>query len=87
MGDIFKQVDKNGFKIVFGLEAQGHIPTIQAELKRWNDNYKKQFPNEEPLDMSYSKDVWEGIGKIIGWCPFSAALRYFEYLAVMKKEL
>lgn len=73
-------IDKFGDKkILFGLEAQGHIPTIQAEIKRWNDSYRKNYPNE-PLDMTYSKHVWNGIGKIIGWCPFSAALAYFEYL-------
>jgi hypothetical protein len=30
--------------------------------------------------MTYSKHVWDGIGKIIGWCPFTAALSYFEWL-------
>lgn len=80
MEELFEQAEKKGIKVVFGLEAQGHIPTIQAELKRWNDSYKEQFPNEEPLDMTYSKHVWDGIGKIIGWCPFTAALSYFEWL-------
>lgn len=78
--NLFKQEEKKGIKVVFGLEEQGHIPTIQAELKRWNDSYKEQFPNSEPLDMSYSTHVWEGIGKIIGWSPFNAALSYFEWL-------
>lgn len=77
--ELFEGMDRN-VKVVFGLKAQGHIPIIEAELKRWNDSYKKQFPNEGPLDMSYSKHVWEGIGKKIGWCPFTAALSYFEYL-------
>ena len=78
--ELFEQLEKKGLKVVFGLEAQGHISTIEAELKRWNDSYKEQFPNEEPLDMVYSKHVWDGIGKIIGWCPFTAALSYFEWL-------
>ena len=78
--DITKSENITNVRIVFGLEAQGHISTIQAEIKRWNDSYKKQFPDEEPLDMSYSKHVWDGIGKIIGWCPFTAALAYFEWL-------
>ena len=80
MEELFEQVEKKWLKVVFGLESQGHIPTIQAEIKRWNDSYKEQFPNEEPLDMTYSKHVWDGIGKIIGWCPFTAALSYFEWL-------
>lgn len=67
-------------RVVFGLEAQGHIPTIQAEIKRWNESFKEQFPNEQPIDMSYKKHVWEKIGKIIGWCPFTASLAYFEWL-------
>lgn len=80
MDELSKQIEKSGLRVVFGLEAQGYIPTIQAELKRWNDSFIDQFPNEKPLDMSYSKHVWEGIGKKIGWCPFTAALSYFEYL-------
>lgn len=76
--ELFEGADKN-VKVVFGLKAQGHIPIIEAELKRWNDSYKEQFPNEKPIDMSYTKAVWEGIGKKIGWCPFTAALSYFEY--------
>lgn len=80
MKELFEQVEKKGMKVVFGLEAQGHIPTIQAEIKRRNDSYKEQYPNEKPLDMTYSKDVWEDIGKMIGWCPFTAALSYFKWL-------
>lgn len=68
-------------KVVFGLVAQGHIPTIQKEIQRWNDSYKEQFPNEPPVNMAYSKHVWDGIGRIIGWCPFTAALAYFEWLS------
>lgn len=70
---------KKDVKVVFGLEAQGHIPTIEAIIKRWNDGYKEQYP-DEPFDMMYSKYVWDEIGKKIGWCPFSASLSYFEYL-------
>ena len=80
MEDIFKKAEERGLKVVFGLEAQGHIQTIESEIKRWNDDYKKQFPNEKPLNMMYSKHVWESIGKIIGWCPFTASLHYFQWL-------
>ena len=69
--DLFESAEKKGLKVVFGLEAQGHIPTIEAELKKWN---------EYGTDMTYCKDVWNGIGKKIGWCSFTAALSYFEYL-------
>jgi hypothetical protein len=86
MTEIFEQAEKKDLKVVFGLEAQGHIPTIQAEIKRWNDLYRNQYPNEPPLDMSYTKHVWDGVGKIIGWCPFTAALSYFEWLNENTKQ-
>lgn len=73
MKELFEAAEKKGLKAVFGLEAQGHIPTIEAELKRWNNN-------EDGVDMTYCKAVWEGIGDKIGWCSFTAALSYFEYL-------
>jgi len=36
MKELFEAGEKKGMKVVFGLEAQGHIPTIEAELKRRN---------------------------------------------------
>jgi len=80
MNGLFENIKNDNIKVVFGLGAQGHIPTIQAEIERRNKLYIEHFPNDEPLDMSYSKHVWEGIGKIIGWCPFTAALYYFKWL-------
>lgn len=67
--------DTNGIpakkvKVVFGLEAQGHLPTIERILNKWNDE----------VDMTYSIHVWEEIGREIGWCPFTAALHYFNYM-------
>ena len=79
MKHLIEQLDKNGLTIKFGLEAQGHIETIESELKRWNENMKMNFPDSD-ANMAYSKHVWESIGKKIGWCPFTAALHYFEYL-------
>lgn len=73
-------------KVVFGLEAQGHIPTIEAEIKRWNDSYKAHFPDDREPDMEYDVDVWRGIGRLIGWDPFSAAMSYFRYLNKRRKE-
>lgn len=70
----------SGIKIAFGLVNQGHIPTIEAELKKWNSL-------EGSYDMTYSKDVWDSIGKKIGWCGFTAALDYFEYLSESKKMI
>lgn len=84
MKELIEQIEKKGLKVCFGLEAQGHIPTIEAIINRWND--KKQFPNEEPINMMYSKHVWEEIGKKIGWCPFTASLYYFDYLNDKAKE-
>ncbi len=65
-------IEKEGVKIAFGLEAQGHIQTIEQVLIYWNDN-------KYNVDMTYSKCVWDQIGKKIGWCPFTAALAYFKY--------
>lgn len=45
MKDLIKGLENKGVKIVFGLEAQGHIPTIQAEIKRRNDSYKERRIN------------------------------------------
>lgn len=84
MEELFERKD---IKVVFGLEAQGHIPTIEAIIKRWNDSFKEQFTdNEYSVNMMYSKHVWDEIGKAIGWCPFTAALNYFEYMSKNKPE-
>lgn len=56
-------------KVLFGLEQQGHIQTIEDILERFGPG------------MEYSKEVWEIIGEKIGWCPFTAALSYFKYMA------
>lgn len=72
-------IDKKGMAVKFGLEAQGHIPTIEAELKRWSE--------DAGTDMAYNIHVWEAIGKKIGWHPFSAALAYFEFLNKQKKNI
>lgn len=50
----------------FGLEQQGHIPTIEKMIK--------EFGN------STSSHLWENIGKEIGWDGTTAAYHYIEYL-------
>lgn len=62
----------SGVKVSFGI--QGKIEVIETILTKWNDN-------DIGTDMTYSKVVWNEIGKKIGWCPFTASLHYFEYLA------
>lgn len=77
---LINDIDNSGVKIVFGLEAQGHIPTIEKMLLYWNE------PRiEGQVDMTYEKCVWEQIGRKIGWCPFTASLSYFQYLNNKKK--
>lgn len=80
--EMAKLIDDKGLKLVFGLEAQGHIPTIEKIISHWNETHNKEFPDEEidTIDYKYSKFVWEIIGKEIGWCPFTAALYYFKHL-------
>jgi hypothetical protein len=81
MKDLFEGLEKSGLKVVFGLEAQGHIPTIESELKRRNEDFENDYPEYKGKNiMTYNKHVWDSIGEKIGWCPFSAALSYFEYL-------
>lgn len=86
MKELFEAAEKKGLKVVFGLEAQGHIPTIEAELKRRNEDFEKDYPEHKGKNvMTYSRHVWEDIGKKIGWCSFTAALSYFEYLNEKQK--
>lgn len=72
--DLAEKLDGKKLKTVFGLEAQGHLSTIKSELEKWNDT---------EVDMTFSKEVWEHIGKKIGWDGFTAALSYFQ---IIKKE-
>lgn len=72
-------------KAVFGLVAQGHIPTIEQIIEKHNESYKNHFPDDKPLNMMFTKYVWEDIGKQIGWCPFTASLAYFKYLESKKQ--
>ncbi|MPM08718.1 hypothetical protein SDC9_55032 [bioreactor metagenome] len=79
--DLLDKAEKKGVKLVFGLEAQGHIPTIEAIISRYNSRGNTDpFSNEDSVDMIYSRYVWEEIGKAIGWDPLAAALHYFQYL-------
>jgi hypothetical protein len=57
-------IEKKNLKIVFGLEAQGHIPIIEKILDEIGSN----------------EYAWEKIGKEIGWCPQTAAYHYISYL-------
>ena len=81
MKEDIEAAENKGMKVAFGLEAQGHIPLIESELKRRNEDLENDYPEYKGKNlMLYSKHFWEGIGKKIGWCSFSAALSYFEYL-------
>ena len=72
-------------KVQFGLEAQGHIKTIESIIQRWNKGSKKNSPDKKPINMMYSKAVWDEIGSATGWCPLTAALKYFKYLENKKQ--
>jgi hypothetical protein len=52
----------------FGLEQQGHIPTIERMASEWGKGALHSLP------------FWEKIGKEIGWDGFSACAWYCEYL-------
>ena len=64
-------IEKKGLKVLFGLEQQGHIATIEKILNEFGS--------------ATSEYVWEKIGKEIGWCPNAAARRYIEYLRDTRK--
>lgn len=83
--ELFKKADEKGLKVVFGLEAQGHIPTIEAIIKRKQEHYNKSFPDDY-TNVMYAKHVWDEIGKKIGWCSFTACLYYFRYLDKNRNE-
>ncbi len=63
-------IEKKGLQIKFGLEQQGHIPTIERTL----DEFKRS-----------SQYVWEKIGKEIGWDPNTACYYYIDYLRKQMK--
>ncbi len=59
-----ESIDKAGLKIKFGLEQQGHIPTIERMLDATGSN----------------EYTWKKIGEEINWCPNTAAYYYIKYL-------
>lgn len=68
---------KRGFRVVFGLEAQGHIPLIEEKIYSWY-----------PLLTDENKfQVWEDIAKEIGWSGYAVCQGYIEYLQRKNKEL
>nr|WP_293837756.1 hypothetical protein [uncultured Arsenicibacter sp.] len=56
---------ENNPRVKFGLESQGHIPTIQAMLAVYGS----------------SAEAWELIGRKIGWAPLTACAHYVAYLS------
>ena len=61
---LIDKMEKKNLKIVFGLEAQGHIPNIEKILDEFGSN----------------EYAWEKIGKEINWCPKTACYHYVTYL-------
>jgi hypothetical protein len=59
-------IEKKNLKISFGLEQQGHIPTIEKILNEFAS--------------ARSEYLWEKIGKEIGWDSYTAMRYYLEYL-------
>jgi hypothetical protein len=59
-------IEQKGLKVQFGLEQQGHIPTIEKMLAEFGS--------------ARSEYIWKKIGKAIGWEYTTAAFYYIEYL-------
>lgn len=57
-------IEKQGLKIAFGLQQQGHIPYIEETL----------------IKRGWSYHTWRDIGKKIGWDALSACCDYYDYL-------
>jgi hypothetical protein len=75
-------MENSNLKITFGLQVY-HIDHIEAELQRWHDMPE---PNEgKKPNPKFIKYVWDKLGKELGWCPFTLALYYFEYLEEKQK--
>lgn len=57
-------ISEKKLTVKFGLEQQGHIPTIERILNELGSN----------------EYAWQTIGKEIGWCHKTAAYWYIDYL-------
>ena len=64
-------------QLLFGLEAQGHIETIESFIQ---DN-KYDYWNDRNFDK------WRDLAKVIGWCPVTANNHYIEYLQKKKAKV
>lgn len=67
------------FKILFGLEQQGHIETIKDYFDKHPVRTIENEGKEIIINPLFYKHHWDEIGRIIGWCPFTACLEYFKY--------
>lgn len=65
-------IEQKGLKVQFGLEQQGHIPTIEKMLTEFGS--------------ARSEYIWRKIGKEIGWEYTTAAFHYIEYLREKAKH-
>lgn len=71
------KIEKKGLKITFGLEAQGHIPTIERMIQEHN---APSDVNPDGEDISHSEHLWDKIAKEIGWDAKTAMAYYIQYL-------
>lgn len=65
-------IEAKGLTVQFGLEQQGHIPTIEKML--------------DEFGSARSEYVWQRIGQAIGWDYKTAAFWYIEYLRNINKN-
>ena len=71
-------------KIAIGLEQQGHIETIENYFKKYETRFIEA--NGKKIDPKFAYYHWEDIGRIIGWCPLTACLAWFEYQDNLKDD-
>jgi hypothetical protein len=71
------KMEEKNVKIVFGLEAQDHIQTIERMISEYTSECDLKKENG---DLSASSYLWDKIATEIGWCKETAMLHYISFL-------
>lgn len=73
-------IKKSNVKITFGIQ-DWQIKRIEEERERWNNS---ETYMQEKIDIIYSTNFWEELGREFAWHPFTLALYYFQYCSPHK---
>lgn len=78
---LIDKIEEKNLTIKFGLEAQGHIPTIERMISEYSS---ADEINVDGVDLSHSSLVWDKIAKEIGWEKETLMLHYIRHLRMKK---